>query len=173
MKNGKWSKNNRDVSEIIRVVHFFADIFQPLLFFVMRLVNLVLKLVSWQINHIKMFYASIYTEDHIWTTDKKVKTWLIIAVVKLRTENTSGLNGAHDLCGLAQMPDITRFCWTRQAKFAVELTYLLVILVPILKAENEINIREFWLRTMLQVWKKWRDFRRSSKQKRLRTLYAF
>ena len=150
MKNGKWSKNNRDVSEIIRVVHFFADIFQPLLFFVMRPINLVLKLVSWQINHIKMFYASIYTEDHIWTTDKKVKTWLIIAVVKLRTENTSGLNGAHDLCGLAQMPDITRFCWTRQAKFAVELTYLLVILVPILRAENVISMHEFWT-------EKWRD----------------
>ena len=52
-----------------------------------------------------------------------------------------------------------------KAHFALVLQFLL----ENSERKNVISMREFWPPS----WKTWRDFRRSSKQKRLRTLCSF
>jgi len=45
--------------------------------------------------------------------------------------------------------------------------------LSISERKNVISIREFWLCARLQVWRNWREFRRSRKQKCFWTLYIF
>ena len=57
----------------MHAVHFVCRYLLTGPFFVMRQVSPVLQLVSCQIYHVKMFYASEYMKDHIFELRQKDK----------------------------------------------------------------------------------------------------